>query len=416
MRKAFLLFITCFIAFYLIRMNIAVPEADSRTYPPAPDEAPREDAAPQEQLVTIDGVIKRGETFYDIFKRYGLDIGELYQIDRSSKDVYNLSRLSLGRAYSITHDLEKSVRSLTYCIDGDSVLNITHDGDAYCAEKAPVPYDKRTGEIGGVIKDNLVSSLDDLLLALDLSDIFAWDIDFTSDLREGDTFSIVVEELWLDGEFDRYGKIISAEFNNNGKTYNAYRYVINGKADYFDGEGKSLRRAFLKAPLSYRRISSGFSKRRLHPILRIYRPHLGVDYAAPVGTPVSSVGDGTVAFAGYKAQNGRMVVIRHPAGYKTYYGHLSRIARGVRKGKKVRQGQVIGAVGRTGLSTGPHLDYRIKRNGKFINPLRLRLPSSRSIDNELMADFKRFKGGMDSRLKGITPQEAAGGGKAAKHG
>jgi murein DD-endopeptidase MepM/ murein hydrolase activator NlpD len=249
------------------------------------------------------------------------------------------------------------------------------------------------------------------MLALQLSDIFAWDIDFSTDLRNGDTFKIVVEGFYLDGEFKKYGDILSAEFFNNGEVYRAYRFEYNGGADYYDADGKSLRRSFLKAPLNFRRISSGFSKRRLHPILKIFRPHLGVDYAAPTGTPVSTVGDGTVIFAGYKGQNGKIVAIKHVNGYRTYYGHLSKIQRGIRRGTKVKQGQVIGYVGATGLATGPHLDYRIKVNNRFVNPLMLKLPRGRSVPRKLMAKFKNFKNEMDTQLASITPPTSFFAGK-----
>ena len=213
----------------------------------------------------------------------------------------------------------------------------------------------------------------------------------------------MVECCYLNDEFKKYGDILSAEFVNNGQTYHAYRFEHDGKAEYYGDNGKSLRRAFLKAPLSFRRISSRFSKKRFHPILKIFRPHLGVDYAASTGTPVSSVGDGTVIFAGYKGQNGNLVAIKHPNGFKTYYGHLSRIPRGIKKGGKVRQGQIIGYVGATGLATGPHLDYRIKKHNTFVNPLTLNMPRGSSIPKAEMSDFKNFRDTMDARLASITP-------------
>ena len=268
-------------------------------------------------------------------------------------------------------------------------------------------YEKKILHIGGVIKDNLISSIgesrDRVLLALELSDIFAWDIDFTVDLRNRDAFKIVVEGFYLDGEFKKYGDILSAEFVNNGETYCAYRFEHNGKAGYYDDEGKSLRKAFLKAPLSFRRISSGFSSGRFHPILKIYRPHHGLDYAAPAGTPVSTVGNGTVNFAGYKGQYGKLVVIRHSNGWKTYYGHLSRINRGIKRGLKVEQGQVIGYVGATGLATGPHLHYEIRIGNKSVNPLTVNLPRGNSIPRRFMAEFRAFKSRMDERLVSIMP-------------
>jgi murein DD-endopeptidase MepM/ murein hydrolase activator NlpD len=242
-----------------------------------------------------------------------------------------------------------------------------------------------------------------VMLALQLSDIFAWDIDFSTDLRNRDTFKIVAEALYRNGEFKKYGEIISAEFMNNGRTYHAYRFQVNGKADYFDDDGKSLKKAFLKAPLSFRRISSTFSRGRFHPVLKIYRPHHGLDYAAPTGTPVSSVSDGTVVFAGRKGQYGKFIMVRHKNGYKTCYGHLSRIGKGIRKGVGVEQGEVIGYVGSTGLATGPHLHYEIRINNRPVNPLTVKLPDGDPIPRSLMAEFVKFRERMTAQFALITP-------------
>lgn len=392
MRKfSYTAFIVLATAFLIIKINTPY-KAESK-----PDKV----QAPEEEFREIADVVQPGETLFDIFKDNSLDIVEMISISKASAGTYDLGKLSQGRSYSIKLDNENQVRSLTYCINDDCVLYVRRTEEGFCAQKVPIQYEKKAKHMAGVIKDNLVFSMNNLLLALELSDIFAWDIDFTTDLRDGDTFKIVVEELWLDGEFKKYGNILSAEFLNNGRTYRAYRFEQDGQADYYDSGGKSLRRAFLKAPLSYRRISSGFKKRRLHPILKIHRPHLGVDYAAPRGTPVSTVGDGTVLFAGYKGQNGKLVIIKHPNGYTTSYGHLSRIRKGIRKGIKVKQGQVIGYVGSTGLSTGPHLDYRIKKNRRFINPLALNLPPGKTLKGAVLTEFEAFKKRMDSRFASI---------------
>jgi murein DD-endopeptidase MepM/ murein hydrolase activator NlpD len=325
----------------------------------------------------ITGTIKRGETFFDIFKKYNLDLNELYGLKKAALDVHRLRKLLPGQQYKITVDENDRVNSFEYVINDDAVLSITRTESGFSAERRELEYEKTVRNIGGIIKDNLISSIGDgkenEMLALQLSDIFAWDIDFSTDLRNRDTFKIVVEALYRDGEFKKYGEVISAEFMNNGKTYHAYRFEVNGKADYFDDQGKSLKKAFLKAPLSFRRISSTFSRGRFHPVLKIYRPHHGLDYAAPTGTPVSSVSDGKVVFAGRKGQYGKFIMVRHRNGYKTCYGHLSRIGKGVRKGKSVEQGEVIGYVGSTGLATGPHLHYEIRINDRPVNPLAVKL-------------------------------------------
>jgi len=396
MRKIFITVVFIIIAFLTIRSNFNLLDKSDDIKPE------------REKYTEISGTIKKGETLFDIFKKYKLDIGELFKLREASADIHRLRELYPGQPYKIIVDDNNQINSFAYWINDDLILNIKRVDSDFRAEKVAIKYEKRIQHIGGGIRDNLISSVgegrENLMLALQLSDIFAWDIDFTTDLRNDDTFKIVVDEFYLDGEFKKYGDILSAEFINNGETYYAYRFEYDGKVDYYDAYGKSLRRAFLKAPLSFRRISSGFSQKRFHPILKIYRPHLGVDYAASAGTPVSTVGDGRVVFAGYKGQNGNIVSIRHFNGYRTYYGHLSKIAKGIRKGVKVKQGQIIGYVGATGLATGPHLDYRIKVNNKFVNPLKLKLSRGKTVPRKLMAEFKNFKNNMDIRLASITPK------------
>jgi murein DD-endopeptidase MepM/ murein hydrolase activator NlpD len=396
MKKACLIVIFLTITFLMIRSSLNINKTERTIVPTKPKE-----------YHEITGNIKKGETLFDIFKRYKLDIVELFKLKEASADIHKLKDLYPGHPYKIIIDDSSQINEFVYWIDDDNILNITRTESGFCAEKKAVEYEKKIEHIGGTINDNLILSMgegrENLMLALQLSDIFAWDIDFTTDLRNGDVYKIVVEGCYLNGEFKKYGNILSAEFTNNGETFHAYRFENNDEIDYYDDNGKSLRRSFLKAPLTFRRVSSHFSKRRLHPILKIYRPHLGVDYAASVGTPVSTVGDGTVLFAGYKGQNGNMVIIKHFNGYRTYYGHLSKFKRGIKKGLKVKQGQIIGYVGATGLATGPHLDYRIKINNKFVNPLTLKLPRGKSIPKKLMAEFRNFKNEMDTRLASITP-------------
>ncbi|MBE0556700.1 MAG: hypothetical protein IH628_05645, partial [Proteobacteria bacterium] len=263
-------------------------------------------AVQQPAFREIKGDIKKGETLFEIFKKYNLDVGELYKLREASAGIYRLRELHPGRSYRIVIDNNERIDSFHYGIDDSCLLSISRTDEGYCAEKVPINYEKRILHIGGTIRDNLVASMEggdgDLLLAIQLSDIFAWDIDFTTDLRNDDRFKIVVEGLYLDRKFKKYGTILAAEFINNGEVYRAYAFDQNGKSDYYDETGKALRKAFLKTPLSFRRISSRFSNGRYHPILKIYRPHHGLDYAAATGTPVSAAGDGTVLFAGRRGQ------------------------------------------------------------------------------------------------------------------
>ena len=245
-------------------------------------------------------------------------------------------------------------------------------------------------EVSGIIESSLFETIANIgekdKLALDLEDIFNSDIDFLTDIRKEDSFKAIVEKKYLDGEFSKYGVVLAASFNNAGKTFLGFRFEDkNGKPAYYDPEGKALKKSFLKSPLEYTRISSRFSLARRHPITRKVQPHLGVDYAAPVGTAVRAVGSGRVVFVGTKGANGRMVHLRHPKGYETMYLHLSRYT--VKSGAHVSQGDLIGYVGSSGLSTGPHLDFRIRRNGEALNPLRMIFPPGDPVPPEKLDQF-----------------------------
>lgn len=369
---------------------------------------------PGESPQEIRDVVKPGETMSEIFQRHGLDAGELFPLRKASTDIHRLKTIIPGHPYEIRLDNDNNVVSFTYQIDDEALLRVTRSSPGFQAEKITIPYEKKIGKYGGVIESNLYDSLGGseklALLAYQLSDIFSWDLDFTTDLRKGDTFRVVVEEFWLDGHFKRLGPILAAEFVNDGNTYRAFRYEgPDERAGYYDEEGKSVQRSFLKAPLSYRRISSGFSYNRRHPILKIRRPHLGVDYVAPRGTPVSALGDGVIQFAGYKGANGNLVIIRHPKGFTTYYGHLRNVRKGIRRGVRVSQGDVIGYVGATGRATGPHLDFRMKKENRFVNPLRVNVPRSEGIPKNLLAEFDRIRSEWGLELASIVPAPREGG-------
>ncbi len=355
----------------------------------------------------ISGSIRKGETLFDVFKRYQLSIEDLFRIREASASVHRLREVCPDQPYTITVDDRDRITNFEYWIDDDSILCITRNEAGFIAEKKPITYEKRLLYFGGAIQDNLIASMEDsrdaLMLALQLSDIFAWDIDFTTDLRNGDTYRIVAEGLYLDGEFKKYGDILSAEFVNDGTISTAYRFTVGGETDYFDRDGKSLKRAFLKAPLSFRRISSGFSRSRYHPVLKIRRPHHGIDYSAAAGTPVSAIGAATVIFSGRKGEYGNLVILRHANGYLTYYGHLSRISKEVRAGRKVEQGQVIGYVGSTGLATGPHLHYEMRIGNRPVNPQQVSLPRGTAVPANLLEAFQQQVRAMDTQLAAIVP-------------
>ncbi len=273
----------------------------------------------------LTGAVQPRESLEVIFNKLKLDRADLSAILTSSKGVHNLSMISIGSFYSFeVNKEEKTVRKMHLGIDDMSFLDITRDSEGFISRKVSFPVTKRTGSLYITITDNLSNAMpgnhkEYHKLALKLSDIYAWDIDFSSDIRSGDSLKIIVEELWIGEVFKGYGDILAAEFINNGTVHAAYRYESDGYVDYYDSKGKSLKKALLRSPLKFKHISSGFSKRRFHPILRIYRPHLGIDYAASTGTPVSSAGNGTVLFSGYKGQNGRMVKIKHHGGFTKNY-------------------------------------------------------------------------------------------------
>ena len=359
------------------------------------------------QLLRINGIVEKGQSLYEIFKRHGFDPRELFHVKEALAGVHSPREFRSGQPYEIHVDPEKRLHAFVYWVNDDSLVRVTRAAEGYQAEKLNLEYERKILCLEGAIEDNLIASMgggqQNLLLALNLSDIFAWDIDFTTALRKGDTFRILVEGLYRDGEFRKYGNILAAEFVNDGVLSRAYRFEVDGRADYFDAEGRSLRKAFLKAPLSFRRISSGFSKSRLHPVLKIRRAHNGTDYVAPKGTPVSAMANGQVLAAGRQGGYGNLVVIRHPNGYKTFYGHLSGFARGVRKGSSVTQGQLIGYVGSTGISTGPHLHFEMRVNDRPVNPRKVVIPPGEPVPQALLASFNAARDGLAGQLASAPP-------------
>ncbi len=306
------------------------------------------------------------------------------------KNIYSLSRIKAGNPYTIVADAE-GLNRFEYEIDADQKLVISRSHDTYEACLEAIAYDIRLALINIQIDSNLFQAVADAgegpNLAVSLADIFGWEVDFIKSIREGDTFQVLVEKRYQEGEFKRYGPILAARFNNQGKEYEAFYYEDTDGAQFFTKSGDSMKRAFLKAPLSFTRISSGYNLRRLHPIFKEVRPHPAIDYAAPTGTPVKAIGRGTITYAGWGKGAGKHIVLRHSNGYESIYMHLSGFAKSINKGAKVQQGQVIGYVGSTGYATGPHLDFRIKLNGNYINPATVTSPRSDPVSKRNLADF-----------------------------
>ena len=287
----------------------------------------------------------------------------------------------------------KKIDHLEFELNQTTSLNLYRDGNSFAVEELNQKPERILKVASGSISSSLFlagrkSGMSDLLI-MDLARIYDWDIDFALDIRRGDTFTVLYEKLYLDGEEVGDGNIVAAEFVNNGNTYRAYRYTDqNNNTEYYSPDGKSLRKSFLRTPVNLAYVSSHFNPRRLHPILNTFRAHKGVDYAAATGTPIMATGAGRVIYRGTKGQYGKTIVLRHGNTYTTLYAHMSRYARGTSIGSLVKQGQTIGYVGRTGLSTGPHLHYEFRVNGVHRNPLKIKLPSTKPLPNSELVRFR----------------------------
>jgi murein DD-endopeptidase MepM/ murein hydrolase activator NlpD len=345
---------------------------------------------PSPQLREIVSAFARNQTITDALGKNGIPARLIAEIVASAKPVYNLARVTAGKYYTLALTPEGSFHDLRYPIDEDRYLTVYRHEDHFVSVVKPFSYETRLETVTGEIEDSLYASMTNLgeqdKLADLFADIFGWEIDFYTEIQPGDTFRVLVEKRYLNGSFKNYGSILAASITNQDRLHTGFRFKDEkGKAAYYDANGKALKKSFLKSPLKFARISSRFSYSRMHPILKIVRPHLGVDYAAPVGTPVQAVGAGVVVATGQNAGSGKMIKLRHAGGYETMYMHLSRIA--VRTGAHVEQSQVIGLVGATGLATGPHLDFRVYFHGKPINPGKVIFPPNPPITQDHIAEF-----------------------------
>lgn len=394
-RLPLLLFIALTFAVFLILSFL--PKDNVRSEKKA--EEKKEEAPPQKaqepslSLNEAKVVVQSGETLSDILSRHGFTPAEIHKLREEVKPVYDLARIKAGKEMRIYTTQDGTTAAIEYEIDNESYLHIQKIRGVYEASTKKLPYETELHMIWGTVEDNLPNAIqkqgEKSVLSYELAEIFAWDIDFFIDLRKGDSFKILFEKRYLRNECVGYGNIQAAEFINQGKKFQAFRFTYpdTKESDYFNAEGESLRRQFLKSPFKYTpRITSRFSYNRLHPVRKVYRPHYGVDYAAKPGTPVQATADGTVLFAGWNGLSGRMIRIRHMNHYETMYLHLRKSY--VKKGDRVQGGQPIGEVGQSGEATGPHLDYRIKYGGKYINPLAHRFKPVKPLRPEFMEGFK----------------------------
>lgn len=358
---------------------------------------------PADSFNLISGRIKRNGVLSHILMEHGITMPEINELVKNSSDIFDVKKLrsgnnffllcdndSVGKARYMIYEHEPAI---SYIFSFNDSINIT-------------PFRKEIKKVikysSGTIETSLWEAMmaDSLhpMLAVALSEIYAWTVDFFG-LQKGDSFKVIYEELYIDNRSQGIGRIFGARFTWAGKTTTAIPFIQNGTESYYDSEGNSLRKAFLKAPLRFSRISSRFSSSRLHPILRIRRPHYGVDYAAPIGTPVHAVGDGKVTAAATEGGSGRIVRIVHNSVYSTAYLHLSRFGPGIVPGKFVRQGDIIGYVGSSGLSTGPHLDFRFYKNGTPVDPLKVEAPPVEPVLEENMIRFGKVRKVVESLLE-----------------
>jgi len=392
----------------------------ARTGPPSPmllpgpfPAGPFQQKADWAASVKLDeATVEKNQTLAQSLDRLGVDPAQAYALIGSASEVMDMRKVRPGAELRLYREAGENrvVRFECDLGQGDCVLVLaTPAGFAAARQAFPPITNLEVAE--GVIRQSLWEAAVegqglDPEVVLSFSDIFSYDVDFFTEVRQGDAFQILFEKQYRRGEYLGPGRVLAASYTNEGRRLTAY-YYANGRGEggYYNENGQALKKMFLKSPLRYRRISSYFSRSRYHPILKIRRPHLGVDYAAPTGTPVETVGDGVVTFVGWKGGYGRFVQIKHGQGYTTSYAHLSRYAKGIKTGRRVRQGDLVGHVGASGLATGPHLDFRVKHNGHFIDPLSIKQtpapPIKAGEKKAFLARVQEVRAVMERRLAAL---------------
>jgi murein DD-endopeptidase MepM/ murein hydrolase activator NlpD len=354
-------------------------------------------------LHVVEDEVKRNQRFTDLLSGYYVSPFVLQQLNLLPRSTYDFRKISAHKKYTllVEHDSLKTIRALVYEPNPIDYV-VFHLRDSLLVEACQRKVDTLERQISGRIESTLSHTIEAMNVSHDLTnkfvDIFAWVVDFQR-LQKGDQFKLIYEENLVDEKPIGIGRVLGVYFEHSGNGYYAFHFDQGDGPDYFDERGNSLRKALLKYPIEFSRISSRYSKNRFHPVVKVFRPHLGTDFAAPTGTPIRAVGDGIVEEAQYKTNNGNYVKVRHNGTYTTGYLHMSKIASGIKSGTRVRQGQTIGYVGSTGLATGPHLCYRFWKNGVQVDALKVELPPSQPVKQDQFQSFEQVKENIIKRLE-----------------
>jgi murein DD-endopeptidase MepM/ murein hydrolase activator NlpD len=366
-------------------------------------------APPASPWVTV--TVKRGQTLSTIFDAQGLPTLDWVQIVRLGGETHRLKRLRAGDALHLRKGPE-GLQELSYALDEARTLQVSRTDTGFEAITLAAEIERRPTYASGTLASSLYESglaagLPPALI-IEMADVFGYDIDFAQDIRVGDRFTVIYEELFKNGDKLRAGNILAAEFVNQGKSLRAVRYTDpQGNSGYYAPEGQSLRKSFIRTPLDVFRVSSNFSRGRYHPVLNRIRAHLGTDYAAGTGTPIKATGDGRVVFMGAKGGYGKTIILKHGSSYETLYAHMSRFRSGLGYGSRVQQGQVIGYVGATGLATGPHLHYEFRVNGVHRDPRRVTLPRASALPRQHLEHFRASSTPLLTQLEALSASQVA---------
>ena len=374
---------------YVFHLRLAAAEEFDRQVSLSKEEAAR---IREQVILPTEKKVPKGENFTAALQKFGLSAEEAASASAAAQQAFNLRQVRAGNTITVGRSVEGTLREINYKIDADRMLKIVPQDRGFTALVEEIPSKTEVAAVTGRVDDSLFNAVEDAgesaELAMRLAQIFGYDLDFYTDPRKGDTFRIILEKKkYAKGQTAGYGNILAAEYENAGRKYQALLFHDpTGRPAYYSADGKSLQKAFLRSPLKFGApVTSHFNRARFHPILKTYRPHMGTDYGAPVDTPVQTIGSGRVVFAGRKGGEGNMVQVAHPNGYETMYLHLSRMF--VRSGERVEIGKTIGLVGSTGLSTGPHLDFRILQKGQYKNFEKLGLPPSDPVSKKNLPEF-----------------------------